>query len=72
MGGVPINNSMVLRGVPGLGSYSQFGMGVSDPTNLIGNRMNPIIRPFFSTNGQKYRSYNPADRNPKSDNLIAA
>lgn len=61
-----------MRGIPGLGSYQSFALGMEDTTDMLGNRLSPVIRPFVTTNGQKYKPYSIEDRNPHNDNLLKA
>lgn len=61
-----------MRGIPGLGSFQSFAMGLDEPTDMLGNRLSPVIRPFVTTDGSKYKTYDPLDRTPHTDNMLAA
>lgn len=72
MGAVPVSENMVFRGMPGFGSMSQFAMAVDNPTDIMGNRLSPILRPFISKDGNKYKAYSISDRTPHTDNMLNA
>lgn len=72
MGAVPVSENMVFRGMPGFGSMSQFAMAVDNPTDIMGNRLSPILRPFISKDGNKYKAYSVSDRTPHTDNMLKA
>lgn len=72
LGGVPVTDSLIFRGVPGFGSFSTFAMGLEHPTDVMGNRLNPVIRPFLSDNGSTYYPYSFTNRAPQSDSKILA
>lgn len=71
LGSLPLTDNLVLRGIPGLGSYQSFAMGLDSPVDMFGNRLSPIIRPFTTTDGKKYKAYS-FDRQPHEDNLLKA
>lgn len=72
LGSLPITDNLVMRGIPGLGSYSSFALGLDDTTNMVGQRLSPVIRPFVTTDGDKYKPYSMSDRTPHSDNRLKA
>lgn len=47
-------------------------MGLDSPTDVMGNRLNPMIRPFLSSTGNTYTPYSLTDRGSKKDNIIKA
>lgn len=72
LGGMPIGDHTVFKGIPGMGSLATFGMAVDTPLDMMGGRLNPILRPMFSDNGKKYNSYSVADREKHDDSILAA
>ncbi len=70
LGAVPVTDGLTFRGVPGLGSYSSLAVGLDNPTDLVGNRLSPILRPFLSSNGGTYKSYSLEDRGSHQDSII--